>query len=325
MDEVLVSIICITYNQEKYIRKCLDGFLMQKTNFKYEILVHDDASSDSTAKIIQSYQAKYPDVIKLFCEKENQYSKGKYHIDKVLFPYVRGKYVAYCEGDDFWCDTNKLQRQFDIMESKPNCTICVHRTQKVDVNGAMLHAVIEPDKLDPGVVNGSKFIEIFLQGEGMPFQTSSFFMRSNLVQEDRAAFEDIFHVCDVPMLLWASAMGDLYYDYPIMSCYRVATPGSTNDLMKGKKYAIDKVYANIEGYKAFDKATGRKYWKYMKHRIAYYMYQYYYATRDIACKAELEELKRELNIFEKVKGRVKYTCFGNLLRNSKVRRKLLKK
>lgn len=325
MEEVLVSIICITYNHEKYIQKCLDGFIAQKTNFKFEVLVHDDASTDGTVKIIQSYQTKYPDVIKLFCEEENQYSKGKYQIDKSLFPHVRGKYVAYCEGDDFWCDQNKLQRQFDILESNLNCTISVHRTQKVDVNGNELHAIIEPGQIEPGIVNGAKFLEFFLQGTGMPFQTSSFFMRSNLVLEDRAAFEDVFHVSDVPTLLWVSAVGDLYYDYPVMSCYRVATPGSTNDLMKEKKYAIDKIHANIEGYKAFDKATDHKYWKYMKHRVAYYVYQYYYATKDSAYKTELKELKKELSMPEKIKARVKYTRFGNFLRNKKACIKLLKK
>lgn len=95
MDEVSVSIICSTYNHEKYIQKCLDGFIVQKTNFNFEVLVHDDASTDGTVKIIQAYQTKYPDVIRLFGEEENQYSKGEYHINKSIFPYVRGKYVAF--------------------------------------------------------------------------------------------------------------------------------------------------------------------------------------------------------------------------------------
>lgn len=122
-----VSICCITYNHAPFIRQCLDGFMMQRTSFPIEVLVHDDASTDGTQDIIREYEAKYPDVIKPICQKENQYSKGV----KVSLVYnysrAKGKYIALCEGDDYWTDPYKLQKQVDFLESHPDYVMCSHR------------------------------------------------------------------------------------------------------------------------------------------------------------------------------------------------------
>ena len=112
LDKVMVSVICNTYNHEKYIKSALDGFVMQKTNFEYEVLIHDDASTDSTADIIREYEKKYPDIIKPIYQSENQYSK-KVPISKTYqYSRAKGKYIAICEGDDYWTDPFKLQKQF---------------------------------------------------------------------------------------------------------------------------------------------------------------------------------------------------------------------
>ena len=104
----LVSICSITYNHAPYIRQCLDGFLMQKTNFKYEIIIHDDASTDGTAEIIKEYAERYPDLITPVFQTENQYSKGlRGFFAKFVFPHAKGKYIALCEGDDYWIDPYK--------------------------------------------------------------------------------------------------------------------------------------------------------------------------------------------------------------------------
>ncbi len=118
-NEITVSIICDTYNHEKYISQCLEGFLMQKTNFNIEILIHDDASTDNTATIIREYEAKHPDIIKPIYQTENQYSKHKsgYIWRTIQFPRAKGKYVALCEGDDYWTDPLKLQKQVDFLEA----------------------------------------------------------------------------------------------------------------------------------------------------------------------------------------------------------------
>lgn len=126
MSKPLVSICCITYNHEQYIRDCLEGFLMQKTDFPFEVLIHDDASTDHTADIIREYEAKYPDIIKPIYQTENQYSKGIKVGVTYNFPRAQGKYIAICEGDDYWIDPMKLQIQFDFMESNPDYSMCFH-------------------------------------------------------------------------------------------------------------------------------------------------------------------------------------------------------
>ena len=123
--ETLVSVCVITYNHGKYIRQCLDGILMQKVNFPYEILIHDDASPDETADIIREYWEKYPTVIKPILREENQYSKG---VDVSRFNFDRscGKYIALCEGDDYWTDDGKLQLQVDFLERHEKYVECGH-------------------------------------------------------------------------------------------------------------------------------------------------------------------------------------------------------
>lgn len=122
--DVLVSICCITYNHAPYIRQCLDGFIMQKTNFKFEILIHDDASTDGTADIIREYEAKYPDIFRPIYQTENQYSKGKNISATYNWPRAVGKYIAQCEGDDYWTDPLKLQKQVDYLEMHSDCVLC---------------------------------------------------------------------------------------------------------------------------------------------------------------------------------------------------------
>lgn len=126
MGEPLVSIICTTYNHEPFIRQCLDGFIMQKTDFSFEVLIHDDASTDNTANIIREYETEYPDIIKPIYQTKNQYSKGVKIGISYLYPRARGKYIAECEGDDYWTDSFKLQKQVDFLEANPEIVLCTH-------------------------------------------------------------------------------------------------------------------------------------------------------------------------------------------------------
>lgn len=119
-EPIKVSIVCITYNQAKYLEETLKGFVNQVTNFKYEIIIHDDASSDETLDIISSYQKAYPELFKVIAQAVNQYSQN---VDLPLlncFDLIQGQYVAFCEGDDFWTDKHKLQIQTDFLDSNPD-------------------------------------------------------------------------------------------------------------------------------------------------------------------------------------------------------------
>lgn len=121
---ILVSVCCITYNHEHFIEKTIQGFLEQHTNFDYEILIHDDASTDNTSNIIKKYEKQYPTKIKVIYQKENIFSKDRNPLFEVLIPLVKGKYIALCEGDDYWIEPYKLQKQVDYLESNLDCSLC---------------------------------------------------------------------------------------------------------------------------------------------------------------------------------------------------------
>lgn len=118
MDErpLMVTIRCLCYNHEPYIRQCLEGFVMQKTSFRFEAIVHDDASTDRSADIIREYARNYPDIIKPIYESENQYSKHDGSLSRIVNEACKGKYIALCEGDDYWIDPFKLQKQVGFLE-----------------------------------------------------------------------------------------------------------------------------------------------------------------------------------------------------------------
>ncbi len=122
----MVSICCVTYNHEQYIRQCLDGLLMQKTNFPIEVLIHDDASTDYTADIIREYEEKFPEIIKPIYQTDNQFSKGFPISYTYNWPRAKGKYIAMCEGDDYWTDPYKLQKQVDFLDRNLDYTMCFH-------------------------------------------------------------------------------------------------------------------------------------------------------------------------------------------------------
>ena len=127
--QIMVSVCCLVYNHEPFLRECFEGFVMQKTTFPIEILVHDDASTDHSADIIREYTAKYPDLFKPIYQTENQYSKGVKITATYQIPRARGKYIAMCEGDDYWIDPLKLQKQVEFLEENTDFSLCFHKVK----------------------------------------------------------------------------------------------------------------------------------------------------------------------------------------------------
>ncbi|MCC6457184.1 MAG: glycosyltransferase [Caldilineaceae bacterium] len=144
----LLSVCCITYNHAAYIEQTIKSFLMQKTDFPIEIIIHDDCSTDRTPDIIREYQAS-SDLIVPILQTENQKSKGK-KIFPITFERARGKYIAMCEGDDYWTDPTKLQKQVAFLDANPAYVICAHDATVVDRDGHVLQAskLLEERKRD---------------------------------------------------------------------------------------------------------------------------------------------------------------------------------
>ncbi|MDF2189655.1 glycosyltransferase [Paraflavitalea sp. CAU 1676] len=145
MNQPLISVCIITYNHEKYIRQCLEGVVMQKTNFPFEVIVGEDCSKDGTRKIVEEFEAKYPDIIKPIYHSSNV--GGARNGYEFCYPRLSGKYVAICEGDDYWTDNSKLQKQVDFLEKHEDHVMCFHRVQSVDENDVFIEGQEVSDKV----------------------------------------------------------------------------------------------------------------------------------------------------------------------------------
>lgn len=219
MREALVAVYCLTYNHGKYIRKTLEGFVSQETDFDFRVIVHDDASTDNTPEIMREFEEKYPDKFVMLYEDENQYSRGV-RISDIIFPMIHEKYIAFCEGDDYWCDPHKLQIQVDYMESHPACTLCVHDTMVIDVEGNPIRRINErPIDIDYDAN------EVIAVGGGGRFHTSSFLANAELFKSKPEEFL-INGIGDYPTSIYLSIHGYVHYVGRVMSCYRIGVPGS---------------------------------------------------------------------------------------------------
>lgn len=223
--EIMTSICCITYNHENYIADAIESFLMQKTDFKYEILIYDDASTDRTPEIIKQYESKYPDLIKPIYQTENQYSKGVKTLDFSM-EKAKGKYIAICEGDDYWIDPYKLQKQVDYMETHPECSMCVHAAYRVLPDKTKLKLHLRPN-------HGNKVFtveEVIQQGDGGLFATNSILYPA-VFSTNRPYFYEKAPVGDYPLAIYLALQGTVYYIDEFMSAYRVGVKGSWSSRM----------------------------------------------------------------------------------------------
>lgn len=226
-EEVVVSVIVLTYNHEKYIRQALDGILMQKTSFRYEVLVGDDASTDGTSDIVREYAVRFPGVLQLYAQERNVgVSRNAYE----LLTVARGVYLATCEGDDYWTDSSKLQIQFDFLESHPGCSACTHDITIVGEDGKpqknqKLEWISRYRRYTIGDFKG-----IFLPGQGSSMMRRNFFLEPSF--DGTVLYKANRMIADRTIaLLWA-AHGDIYRLSQNMACYRnVLSKDSTNVTM----------------------------------------------------------------------------------------------
>lgn len=144
---IMVTVACITYNHAAYIRQAIESFLMQQTNFAIEIIVHDDASTDGTTAIVQEYASRCPGLIIPMIQTENQYSKGIKPLPQIVAPMARGKYIAWCEGDDYWTDPLKLQKQLDYLELHDSCSLVCTKRFVLTTSGELLEEKTEEKQI----------------------------------------------------------------------------------------------------------------------------------------------------------------------------------
>lgn len=243
-DNILVSVVCDVYNHEPYLRQCFDGFVMQKTNFKFEVLVHDDASTDKSAEIIIEYTNKYPDIFKPIIQKENQYSKGVGIWKTYQFPRVKGKYVAFCEGDDYWTDPLKLQSQVDCLEKDKTFSCCFSSVRWVDKSGVKLAGTFPPRQTS--FCLGTITLEVFLKEDfakgKWSIQLSGFMVRAEVDKTFRRMLRGPlkkYPFGDYPLFITAFLLGNCYFIGEEMSCYRVMSGGYNSQMQANISKAVE--------------------------------------------------------------------------------------
>lgn len=258
-EQILVTICCTAFNQEKFIRQCLEGFVMQKTTFRFEAIVHDDASTDNTATIIKEYAAKYPHIIKPIFETENQYSKHNGSLRRIMRANMRGKYIANCEADDYWIDPYKLQKQIDILESDPQVTMVYTSFKTVDSEcNPMLRPTYEKYKK----ISSSGYILNKLLSSGNFIMTLTTCIRKEVYESDIMKNSNIG--LDYLLFLTAASMGKVVFIPEETGCYRYSPTSEMNanlgyvqkSYIKSKKYFVENILnIGIEHYTSLKKVS----------------------------------------------------------------------
>ena len=250
---IMVSIHCLVFNHEPYLRNCLDGFVMQKTNFKFEAIVHDDASKDGSAAIIREYAEKYPDIIKPIYQTENQWSKGNDILAKIMSAQIRGKYIAYCEGDDYWIDPLKLQKQVDILEEHPEIYMVHSDYDIVDENNNELIRPYHED-IKKRAKTGNVFRSILEKNHVLTCTTC--FRRNDIFQK---LYDESKSRIDISMFLAASLLGPVWYLPEKTAVYRINL-SSVGHTGSGQQWMAEEGAKAISYYKrAFLERKGYKF------------------------------------------------------------------
>lgn len=303
-EQVMVSIICNAYNHGKYIRETLEGFVTQKTNFIFEILVHDDASTDDTADIIREYEAKYPELIKPIYQTENQYSK-KIGINKTYqVPRIRGKYVALCEGDDYWTNPMKLQKQFDFMEANPDYSLCTCSTDWYNMRSGVVENKCRAEK-DMDVT----LEEIILEKHGRIFQYASYFLKAEIIKEF-PEWRIKFPIGDYPLAIQCALSGKVHMLADCMSVYRYYSEGSWTARMDGDEHRIRVSERMLEGLDALNEATDLKYNDVITQRKNVHEYFLALCRHDLDTirKGKLKEMYRNRPLIKKISDILHCKC-----------------
>ncbi len=268
-DVLMVTIRCVAYNHECYIRQCLEGFVTQKTNFRFEAIVHDDASTDKTASIIREYAQKYPEIIKPIFEKENQYSKKDGSLRKIMDSHTHGKYVALCEGDDYWTDSLKLQKQVDFLEAHPDYSMCFH-------NAVIMYLGIKKAPVLFNNLECSRQIHLNEIVDHWIIPTASILYRKDILPMPTWATK--IYSGDQTLALMAYAKGKIWGFEDVMSVYRqnfVGSSATARANKMGETYVVDQ---HLLLYNYYNEETNYKYSNIISNRINYLKKQRLYLS-----------------------------------------------
>lgn len=233
--KVMLTVKMLAYNHENYIKQAIESVICQKTEYAYELLIGEDCSTDRTREIIREYEEKYPDIIRVIYQKTNQgCARNSYSLDMS----ARGKYIANCEGDDYWCDQYRIQKDIDFLEKNLNYVGVCHRCKIVDENGQEIPAESINDRskfweFDKEIYTIKDYQKWLTPGHGCA-QT-----RRNVIKENDLDYTIVYkasnRVSDRTHLLIHIVEGDIYCMQDVVACYRYRTSSKQNNYMTIQK------------------------------------------------------------------------------------------
>lgn len=285
-NSVEVSVFFVAYNEEKYISKALDSILCQKTTFRFEIICHDDASKDNTPNIILEYSKKYDNIVPIL-QKENQCQKGLNITLEFMYKVAHGKYIAYCDGDDYWTDPYKLQKQYDFLENNKDYVMCLH-------NFLFLYETKKDKTILSSCGKKEKDFsteEMIMWKEGIPqigtclFYKDLAFSRPIIFQKIGGGSNSKRAISDYPLYIYFSLIGKVHYFPSSMSIWRrrkTGTWGSEINTEKVINFYNDMIIflTELNRYtdSKFEKTINKKN-NYLEFEIAYLQQNYKKAHR----------------------------------------------
>ena len=234
----MVSVVCDVFNHEPYLRECLEGLVNQVVDFPYEILIHDDASTDKSAEIIKKYVEAYPSIDwKPIYQKENQFSKGVSIWNDIQFPRAKGKYIALCEGDDYWIDSHKLQKQVDILEADSSLIAVVTNSQTVDADGNLISQQL--DRIVPNNKEGRYNLREFFKFNNT-YPTATIVYRNTNREKRELMFRKTLNAYLGDWTLWIilHTFGDFYYMNEVTSAYRINPTSITHTKVDERRLGL---------------------------------------------------------------------------------------
>lgn len=299
-----ITVIIMTYNQKDYIKQAIDSVLSQKIDINFDILIHDDCSSDGTYEILCDYQKRFPNKIKIVRQESRKFLIDGFNmmIFKYVVPHIDSKFVAYCDGDDYWCDEFKLQKQYKFLKENDDYSMCFHNAYQLKRDGDMSSKWFIQEEGDVAMSN------LVNDEPGIRVATSSIFLKSSTFK-NFSNWRKQFPVEDVPMYMTAALDGKIHRLKDVMCVYRQFASGSwTSQNKANSQRVIDHLEGIIRGTKLFDIETKHTYHNLVELQLSSCEFRIAFVKKDfkVLFSKEMKKNLKKMSLKERISLKLQY-------------------